>query len=190
MHIDGYNLLPFLTVKGEKSPRKGFIYFSDDGDLVAVRAGNWKAVFVEQRAKGTLEIWAEPFTVLRVPKLYNLRTDPFERADITSNTYWDWYFSKAYMIMAAQAIVAAVPRDRSKTTRRARRPRPSPSIRRWRRWRSPSTAATSGNGLDKAWNTHRGHYSNGPMWKTMLDTAKSPRSKRSTAVIRVRDGGN
>jgi arylsulfatase len=60
---------------------------------------------MEQRCRGTLEVWAEPFTVLRVPKLYNLRTDPFERADQTSNTYWDWYISKAYMIMAAQAIV-------------------------------------------------------------------------------------
>ena len=103
--IDGYNLLEFLTKKGVKSPRKGFIYFSDDGDLVAVRAGNWKAVFMEQRCPGTLQIWAEPFTVLRAPKLFNLRTDPFERSDITSNTYWDWYMSKAYMIMAAQAIV-------------------------------------------------------------------------------------
>src|SRR5262245_7190393 len=106
VHIDGFNLLPFLTVKGEKSPRKGFMYFSDDGDLVAVRVGNWKSVFMEQRSRGTLELWAEPFTTLRVPKLYNLRTDPFERADVTSNTYWDWYMSKAYMILAAQAIVA------------------------------------------------------------------------------------
>ena len=60
---------------------------------------------MEQRARGTLELWAEPFVPLRVPKLFNLRTDPFERADTTSNTYWDWYMSKAYMIMAAQAIV-------------------------------------------------------------------------------------
>jgi arylsulfatase len=72
---------------------------------VALRAGNWKAVFMEQRVKGTLELWAEPFTVLRIPKLFNLRTDPYERADITSNTYWDWYMSKGYMIMAAQAVV-------------------------------------------------------------------------------------
>ncbi len=60
---------------------------------------------MEQRRQGTLEIWAEPFTVLRVPKLFNLRMDPYERADITSNTYWDWYLSKVYMIMAAQAVV-------------------------------------------------------------------------------------
>jgi arylsulfatase len=106
VHIDGYNLLPYLTGEEDESPRKGFIYFSDDGDLVALRYDNWKLVFMEQRARGTLELWAEPFTPLRVPKLFNLRTDPFERADTTSNTYWDWYISKAYMILAAQAIVA------------------------------------------------------------------------------------
>ena len=106
MHIDGYNLLPYLTGEESESPRQGFIYFSDDGDLVALRFDNWKLVFMEQRARGTLELWAEPFVPLRVPKLFNLRTDPFERADTTSNTYWDWYISKAYLIMAAQAIVA------------------------------------------------------------------------------------
>ena len=106
VHIDGYNLLPFLTGREKESPRKGLVYFSDDGDLIALRFKNWKTVFMEQRCQGTLLIWGEPFTVLRVPKLYNLRTDPYERADITSNTYWDWYFSKGYMIMAAQAVVA------------------------------------------------------------------------------------
>ena len=105
VHIDGHNLLPYLTGVEKTSPRKGFIYFDDDGNLVAMRAGNWKAVFMEQRCMGTMQVWAEPFTVLRVPKLYNLRTDPFERADITSNTYWDWYLSKGYMMMAAQALV-------------------------------------------------------------------------------------
>ncbi len=106
VHIDGYNLLPYLTGEEEKSPRQGFIYFSDDGDLVALRYDNWKVVFMEQRARGTLALWAEPFTALRIPKLFNLRTDPFERADTTSNTYWDWFMSKGYMILAAQAIVA------------------------------------------------------------------------------------
>lgn len=105
VHLDGFNLLPYLTGPEEKSPREGFIYFDDDGDLVALRVGNWKLVFMEQRSVGTLQIWTEPFTVLRTPKLYNLRTDPFERADFTSNTYWDWYVSKGYRIMAAQAIV-------------------------------------------------------------------------------------
>jgi arylsulfatase len=105
VHVDGYNLLPYLTGKATKSPREGFIYFSDDGDLVALRFNNWKLVFMEQRRKGTLEVWSEPFTPLRVPKLFNLRLDPLERADVTSNSYWDWYMRKAYMVMAAQAIV-------------------------------------------------------------------------------------
>ncbi len=104
VHVDGYNLVPFLTGKVKESPRQGMIYFDDDGNLVAMRVQNWKMVFMEQRCQGTLLIWGEPFTVLRVPKLFNLRTDPFERADITSNTYWDWYLSKAYMILAAQAL--------------------------------------------------------------------------------------
>jgi arylsulfatase len=105
VHIDGYNLLPFLVEKGTPSPRKGFIYFSDDGDLVAVRFDNWKVVFMEQRQTGTLGVWSEPFTPLRIPKLYNLRTDPLERADLTSNTYWDWFLSKSYLVGAAVAVV-------------------------------------------------------------------------------------
>src|SRR6516165_2614890 len=88
--IDGYNLLPYLTGQEDKSPRRGMIYFSDDGDVLAIRAENWKLVFMEQRSPGTLMLWANPFTPLRVPKMYNLRTDPYERADITSNTYWEW----------------------------------------------------------------------------------------------------
>jgi arylsulfatase A-like enzyme len=104
VHLDGFNLLPYLTGEAEESEREGFFYFSDDGDLVALRFDNWKVVFMEQRAAGTLRIWAEPFTPLRVPKLYNLRTDPFERADITSNTYYDWFLSRAYMIGAAQIV--------------------------------------------------------------------------------------
>ena len=104
-HIDGFNLLPYLTGKEKKSPRQGFIYFSDDGDLVALRFDNWKLVFMEQRCEGTMRIWSEPFVPLHVPKLFNLRTDPFEHADVTSNTYYDWFMSKSYMIMAAQGIV-------------------------------------------------------------------------------------
>ncbi len=103
-HIDGYNLLPYLTGEEDESPRKGFFYFNDDGGLVAVRFFNWKVVFMEQRVQGTLQIWLEPFVVLRGPKIYNLRTDPFERADITSNTYFDWYFYHDYMAQGAVAI--------------------------------------------------------------------------------------
>jgi len=105
VHIDGYNLLPYLTGKEKKSPRPGFIYFDDDGNLVALRYDNWKCVFMEQRAQGTLRLWAEPFVTLRLPKLYNLRTDPYERADITSNTYYDWFLNHDYIVLAAQIIV-------------------------------------------------------------------------------------
>lgn len=106
VHIDGYNLLPCLTGKTKSSPREGFIYFNDDGDLVALRYKNWKVVFMEQRRQGTMAIWSEPFVALRVPKLFNLRTDPFERADITSNTYWDWFLSRAYLVFGAQTVAA------------------------------------------------------------------------------------
>jgi len=106
VHLDGHNLLPYLTGEEEHSPRRGFFYFSDDGDLTAVRFDNWKIVFMEQRAPGTLRVWAEPFTPLRLPKMFNLRTDPFERADITSNTYYDWLIDHGYLLLAAQKLVA------------------------------------------------------------------------------------
>ena len=105
VHLDGYNLLPYLTGKESKSPRNEFFYFNDDADLVGLRYDNWKIVFMEQRTPGTMQIWAEPFVTLRVPKMFNLRTDPFERADITSNTYWDWIFDHIYLLVPAQAEV-------------------------------------------------------------------------------------
>lgn len=105
VHIDGYNLLPYLTGEVKESPRKGFIYFDDDGNLVAVRFDNWKAVFMEQRKQGTLGIWAEPLVPLRVPKLFNLRLDPYERADVTSNTYYDWLFKNVFMILTGNMVV-------------------------------------------------------------------------------------
>jgi arylsulfatase A-like enzyme len=105
VHLDGYDLLPYLSGETQKGPRQGFIYFSDDGDLVALRFDNWKAVFMEQRVQGTLRIWAEPFVPLRVPKLFNLRTDPYERADITSNTYYDWLIENAYLVFSASIVV-------------------------------------------------------------------------------------
>src|SRR5262245_47292540 len=106
VHLDGHNLLPYLTGETERSPRKGFFYFSDDGDLVAFRYDNWKIVFMQQRMPGTLAIWGEPFVATRIPLLFNLRTDPFERAPITSNTYWDWYIDRVFLLTPAQAIVA------------------------------------------------------------------------------------
>jgi arylsulfatase len=107
VHLDGYNQLPYLTGQQDRGARKEFIYFNDDGDLVALRYENWKFVFEEQRAPGTMRIWAEPFTKLRVPKLFDLRSDPYERADVTSNTYYDWFMGDGSgPFIASQAVVA------------------------------------------------------------------------------------
>ena len=106
VHLDGYNQLPYLMDQQPNGARKEYFYFNDDGDLVAVRYENWKVVFEEQRVNGTMRIWAEPFTKLRMPKLFNLRADPYERADITSNTYYDWLVSDgAGIFIASQPIV-------------------------------------------------------------------------------------
>jgi arylsulfatase len=105
VHLDGYNLIPHLTGKDPKSPRKGWLYFTDEGDVAALRYDNFKVVFLEQRTRGTLQIWAEPMVALRLPKIFNLRTDPYEFADITSNTYWDWIFDHAFILVPAQALV-------------------------------------------------------------------------------------
>ena len=105
-HIDGYNLLPYLTGKTKDSPRGFYFYFSDDGDMIGLRFDNWKIVFMEQRLPGTLGVWAEPFVRLRLPKLFNLRTDPFEFASVTSNTYFEWMMRRAYIILAASTMAA------------------------------------------------------------------------------------
>ena len=105
-HIDGFDLTDYITGKAKESPRNVYFYFSDDGDVLAMRYDNWKLVFMEQRCRGTMQVWAEPFTKLRLPKLFNLRTDPYEYADITSNTYYDWFIHNCYFIYAAQAGVA------------------------------------------------------------------------------------
>jgi arylsulfatase len=105
-HIDGFNLLPYLTGETDKSPRNFFFYFSDDGDVLGLRYDNWKIVFMEQRLAGTLGVWAEPFVRLRLPKIINLRTDPYEFAPITSNTYYDWMLHNDYFIFGAQAAAA------------------------------------------------------------------------------------
>lgn len=105
VHLDGDNLIPYLTGQATKSPRESFLYINDDQQLTGLRYDNWKIVFMEQRAPGTLRVWAEPFTTLRVPKIFNLRTDPYERADITSNTYYDWLLDHAFMLVPAQAYV-------------------------------------------------------------------------------------
>jgi arylsulfatase A-like enzyme len=106
VHLDGHDQLDYITGAADESPRKHFFYVSDDGDLTALRYDNWKLVFLEQRATGTLRVWAEPFTELRVPKMFNLRTDPYERADITSNTYYDWCLDHAWLPIPAQVYVS------------------------------------------------------------------------------------
>ncbi len=105
-HLDGFNQLDYLTGQSDKSARDSFFYFNDDNEIVGLRYENWKLAFEEQRETGTLQIWAEPFTKLRLPKMFDLRSDPYERADITSNTYWDWVFTHAYLLVPAQAYVA------------------------------------------------------------------------------------
>jgi arylsulfatase A-like enzyme len=105
VHLDGHNFLPYLTGQTKEGPRKGFLYFTDDGDLAALRFHNWKVVFLEQRARGTMQIWTEPLVPLRLPKIFNLRTDPYEFADITSNTYWDFVFDHVFLLVPAQALV-------------------------------------------------------------------------------------
>jgi arylsulfatase len=98
VHLDGFNQLPYLTGQQPKSARTEFYYFNDDADLVSMRMNNWKIVFHEQRAPGGFEIWANPFTPLRVPKLFNLRMDPYERADITSFEYEKWWGTKMFIV--------------------------------------------------------------------------------------------
>jgi len=105
VHIDGFNLIPYLTGEVKESPRETFFYISDDGDILAIRHKDWKAVLMEQREKTCL-LWAEPFVSLRIPKIFNLRRDPFERADDNSNTYWDWVFDHVFLVYGMQALVA------------------------------------------------------------------------------------
>ncbi len=105
VHLDGYNFLPYFLGDVEMGPRSEIFYFTDDGDLSALRYHDWKLIFLEQRATGTLELWANPFTPLRIPLIFNLRRDPYERAQITSNTYYDWLLDRAYLLVPAQEYV-------------------------------------------------------------------------------------
>ena len=105
VHLDGYNFLPHLTGKEKKGPREDIFYFSDTGDLTALRYNDWKFIFLEQRAEATLQAWIEPWTPLRIPYLVNLRRDPYERAMLTSNTYYDWLIDRAFVFVPAQQYV-------------------------------------------------------------------------------------
>jgi len=104
VHLDGYNFLPYLLGNEEKGPRREFFYFNDDGQLVSLRYDQWKVVFMEQKAQRWY-VWAHPFTGLRAPKLFNLRTDPFERADTDSNSYGHWWFERLFLLSPAAAYV-------------------------------------------------------------------------------------
>lgn len=104
VHLDGYNLLPYLTGKTDKSPRDSFVYINDDGFPVGARKGDWKTVFAEQRAK-RFDVWREPFVFLRIPKLFNLRRDPYERADTDSNAYNEWWGDRAPRLMEGGMVV-------------------------------------------------------------------------------------
>lgn len=105
VHLDGYNLLPYLTGKEKKGPRHEIFYFSDDGELMALRYDDWKIVFMKQNERGTMLTWSTPMETMRLPWIYNLRRDPYENADLTSNTYWDWYLNHVFMLLPATAYV-------------------------------------------------------------------------------------
>jgi arylsulfatase len=104
-HIDGYNLLDYLSGKTKDSPRKDFIYVNDGGEVVAIRVGDWKAIYLENRAH-QLDVWREPFVHLRLPLLFNLRRDPFEKSQENSNTYHDWMIDRAFVLVPLQAVAS------------------------------------------------------------------------------------
>ena len=105
VHLDGYNTLPYLLGEEETTPRREIFYFSDTGDMTALRYNDWKVVFLEHRFPQTMRAWAEPWTVLRMPLLFNLRRDPYERGQITSNTYYDWFLDRVFLMAPAAAYV-------------------------------------------------------------------------------------
>lgn len=105
IHLDGYDLTPYFKGEVKEGPRNEIFYFSDDGDLTALRYRDWKVIFMEQKYEGTFRVWMEPFVPLRVPLIFNLRRDPYERATITSNTYYDWMIDRAFLLVPAQAYV-------------------------------------------------------------------------------------
>jgi arylsulfatase len=113
-HLDGYDMNTYFKRAGafktideniKASPRKEFFYVNDDGSIVAIRLGDWKAVFLENRAE-RMQVWAEPFTQLRIPLLFNLRRDPFEKSQHNANVYWDWYLDRAYVLVPMQQVAA------------------------------------------------------------------------------------
>jgi arylsulfatase len=104
-HLDGYNLLPYLHGETDQSPRNEFWYVNDDGQVVAARYNDWKVVFLENRGEA-FGVWREPFVELRVPLLFNLRRDPFEKSQHNSNTYNDWFLDRVFILVPIQALAA------------------------------------------------------------------------------------
>jgi arylsulfatase len=105
VHLDGYDLAPYFKGEAKESPRREFLYWNDDGKLVALRYNRWKLVFAEQRSHG-FGVWEEPFVDLRLPAIYDLRADPFERANQESIGYPAWRIERLYLLVPAQAYVA------------------------------------------------------------------------------------
>jgi arylsulfatase len=97
-------MIPYFSGAVKESPRQSLVYFSDDGDVIAVRVGDWKMNLALQRAN-TMSQWAEPFVKLRLPHIVSMRRDPFERADFNSNTYWDWLVDHAPMLYLMQEVI-------------------------------------------------------------------------------------
>jgi arylsulfatase len=104
-HVDGYNMLDYLSGKVEESPRNEFIYLNDAAEVVAIRVGDWKATYLENRAE-QLQVWREPFVHLRLPLLFNLRRDPFEKSQHNSNTYHDWMIDRAFVLVPLQGVAS------------------------------------------------------------------------------------
>lgn len=102
-HLDGYNQLDYLSGKTKESPRKEFVYVNDDGQIVALRSNDWKVVYLENRGQA-FGVWREPFVELRLPLLFHLRRDPFERAQHNSNTYDDWFLDRPYVLLGVNEV--------------------------------------------------------------------------------------
>jgi arylsulfatase A-like enzyme len=105
VHLDGYNFLPYLTGKEKAGPRQELFYFSDDGELMALRYNDWKVTFMKQNEAGTMLTWSTPMETMRIPWITNLRRDPYEFATVTSNTYWDWYLDHVFLLLPATEYV-------------------------------------------------------------------------------------
>ena len=125
VHLDGFNILEHLKDPSKPSGRNQFFYINDGGEFTAIRYDDWKLILMEQRSKGTMEVWANPFTPLRVPLIFHLRRDPYEFATVTSNTYYDWQLERMFLIYPAAGGIkqfvktfADIPQDEFKKAKK------------------------------------------------------------------------